>query len=210
MFRFTVESVTTVLGTPLSLEIEPGECCCLSGTSGSGKSLFLRALADLDPHQGKVWLGEQTCANMPPNQWRRRVGFLPATSSWWSHLVKDHFENIDNLPTMLEHLGLSAEILKQPVSQLSSGEQQRMAIIRTLALQPDALLLDEPTANLDNQSKERVETLISHYRTTHHIPVLWVTHDPEQIQRIADQHWHLEKQGFKHIKHIKHKNTKTP
>ena len=193
MARLTVESVTTVLGFPISLTVEPGECLCLSGASGSGKSLFLRALADLDPHQGRICLGTLACANMAPNKWRRMVGLLPAESAWWGDQVQDHFETIPTLLPMFEQLGFSEKTLTQPIQQLSSGERQRLAIIRTLSVNPQALLLDEPTANLDNTSTKRVETLISHYRVTQQIPVIWVSHDPQQIKRVAHLHWHLEK-----------------
>lgn len=192
MYRFIVESVTTALGFPISLTVEPGECFCLSGASGAGKSLLLRALADLDPHQGRIYLGAWECAKVSPNLWRKMVGFLPAESAWWDHLVQDHFTASPPLLPMLEQLGFSAETLQKPVHQLSSGERQRLAIIRTLAMNPHALLLDEPTANLDNKATNRVETLISEFMTTQQIPVIWVTHDPLQIKRIAHQHWHLE------------------
>ncbi|MBF0401989.1 MAG: ATP-binding cassette domain-containing protein [Magnetococcales bacterium] len=192
MARLVVESVTTVLGFPLSLTVEPGECLGLSGASGSGKSLFLRALADLDPHQGKVCLGEMECANTAPDQWRRLVGLLPAESAWWGAQVQDHFDPSPACLFLFEQLGFSATTLTQPVQQLSSGERQRLAIIRTLSVNPRALLLDEPTANLDKTSAERVEKLIAHYRETQQIPVIWVSHDPQQIKRVAHQHWHLQ------------------
>lgn len=190
---FTVESVTTVLGFSVSLSVEPGECLCLSGASGAGKSLLLRALADLDPHQGKIYLGSLECAQIMPPLWRRMVGFLPAESAWWSYRVQDHFETTSSLFSMLEQLGFSAEVLQQPVSQLSSGERQRLAIIRALSIGPRALLLDEPTANLDSESKDRVENLILQFMHTQKIPVIWVTHDLPQIERVAHQHWHLTK-----------------
>lgn len=193
MARLMVESLTTVLGFPLSLTVDPGECVCLSGASGSGKSLFLRALADLDPHQGTVSLGTVVCAKSPPPVWRRMVGLLPADSAWWGEQVQDHFESPSDVLPMLEELGFSKTTLTQPIHQLSSGERQRLAIIRTLAVRPQALLLDEPTANLDRGSTERVEALISHYRVTQQVPVLWVSHDLQQINRVAHHHWHLDK-----------------
>lgn len=203
MPRLTVESVTTVLGFPISLTVEPGTCFCLSGASGSGKSLLLRALADLDPHEGSIHLGSLECAKISPNKWRRMVGFLPAESAWWGDRVQDHFETSHPLRPMLTHLGFSEETLQKPIHQLSSGERQRLAIIRTLSVNPHALLLDEPTANLDASSTDRVETLITQFMVTHQIPVIWVSHDPRQIERIAHQHGHLENGRLEPVTNIR-------
>lgn len=197
--RLTVESVTTVVGMPLSFTVEPGVCFCLSGASGIGKSLLLRALADLDPHDGQVGLGGVACAQTPPYQWRRMVGYLPAESAWWSPVVQDHFESdrplLPLLP-MLESLGFTPSVLQQPVHQLSSGERQRLAIVRTLARRPHALLLDEPTANLDHRSTERVEGVVMAFMKVHAVPVVWVTHDRSQIQRVAHRHGYLDEAGL--------------
>ena len=191
--RLVVEKVNTVLGFSFSLTVEPGHCFCLSGESGVGKTLLLRALADLDPHQGEISLGNVQCSKVSPNIWRRLIGFLPAESAWWRYRVADHFVTMPVLFPMLEHLGLSQELLQKPVEQLSSGERQRMAIVRMLSVSPQALLLDEPTANLDEKSKARVETLIIQWMQQQQAPVLWVTHDPSQIKRLAHQHGHLER-----------------
>lgn len=191
MFRLKVESVTTVLGLSASFCVLPGECLALSGPSGTGKSLLLRALADLDPHQGSVWLGDRICNNTPPTLWRRQIGFLPAESFWWDKKVGDHFESTNSVEDYLSKVGLNQSILKQPVSQLSSGERQRVAIVRTLSVNPNCLLLDEPTANLDSESKMWVESLILLFMKTHHIPVVWVSHDIQQIQRVAHHHARL-------------------
>lgn len=199
MYRLTVESVTTVIGLSVSFRVEPGECFCLSGASGAGKSLLLRALADLDPHQGTVCLGTWECAKISPNLWRQRVGYLPAESAWWGTHVHNHFAPTSTLAPMLEHLGFQGDILQKPISQLSSGQRQRLAIVRTLSVMPRALLLDEPTANLDDHSKERVETLVVQFMVKHKIPVVWVTHDLQQIKRLAHQHGHLEEGCLKPV-----------
>ena len=141
---------------PFDLEVAPGDVVAISGASGSGKSRLLRALADRDPHEGRVLLGEATADSMPAHAWRRRVMLVPAESQWWHEAVGAHF---DGTPfDDLEVLGLPRDALGWSVGRLSSGEKQRLALIRALSRDPGALLLDEPTANLDDESVERVES----------------------------------------------------
>lgn len=169
---------------PIDLQIAPGDLVFLSGPSGSGKSLLLRALADLDEHQGEVWLDATPCAALPAPEWRRRVGLLPAEAFWWHDRVGDHFPTRHD-PNLLDRLGFGPEVLDWQVGRLSTGERQRLALARLLALQPQALLLDEATANLDPPNRDRVEALIQDYRRDQSAPILWVSHDPDQRQRLA-------------------------
>ena len=164
-----------------------GECLGLSGESGSGKSLLLRAIADLDPHGGEASLAGERCSEMPPAAWRRRVGILAAESRWWFDEVRPHFpEQFD--VGLLEGLGFSVdEVLDWEVRRLSAGERQRLALARLMARRPEALLLDEPTANLDARSAEMVEALVEGYRQRHGAPVVWVGHSAEQLLRVADR-----------------------
>jgi len=170
---------------PLDLEIGAGTCVALWGASGAGKTLLLRALADLDPHGGDVWIDDLAQAEMTGPAWRRRVGYLPAESGWWALTVGDHFP--DGAPAGLDGLGLSVDALGWDVERLSTGERQRLALLRLLAARPDVLLLDEPTANLDPDTTARVETLVARYREEHSAAVLWVSHDAEQRARVASR-----------------------
>lgn len=170
---------------PISLALHAGECVVVSGSSGSGKSLFLRALADLDPNAGEVRLQKGSRLDYEPDQWRRQVALLPAESHWWSETVGEHFPvpGEQHLPA----LGFDIEALSWSVSRLSSGERQRLALLRLLANRPHVLLLDEPTANLDSRNTLRVETLIKRYIEDTKACCLWVTHDLSQVERIADR-----------------------
>ena len=170
---------------PVSFTVQAAECVCLTGPSGVGKSMLLRAIADLIPHDGDASLDEHNCSQMKPSQWRKQVGYLPAESHWWSDRVGDHY--IDSDPEMFRRLGFEPQVLDWQVSRLSTGEKQRLALLRLLANQPRALLLDEPTASLDAANVGNAEALIQDYRQQQQAAVLWVSHDPAQIQRVADR-----------------------
>lgn len=184
--------LTTKLLGPLDLAVQPGECVTLSGPSGVGKSLLLRALADLDPHGGELTLDGEFHHRFTPPSWRLKVGLLPAESHWWGEAVGEHFPGPPPPPALFAELGLGVDSLDWHVSRLSSGEKQRLALLRLLAGEPHILLLDEPTANLDPGSASRVEALIKEIQAARNVGVLWVTHDPDQRDRVADRRLSLE------------------
>lgn len=173
----------------INMSINAGECIVISGPSGSGKSLLLRALADLIPHQGEAYYQGQACTAFSPTQWRKQVGLLPAESFWWEEHVGDHFAQ--RCDEKLKALGFSTDVYNWRVSRCSTGERQRLALLRLLCLQPKVLLLDEPTASLDQANVKAVESLIKDY-LHHGGAVIWVSHDPDQIQRIATRHYKIE------------------
>ena len=172
-----------VLG-PVSLEVGAGECVAVMGASGAGKSLLLRAIADLDPNDGDVALNGVTRNAIPANAWRRQVALVPAESGWWADIVGEHFIAAPADMHLLEALGLAAEALTWTVARLSSGEKHRLAILRALSLRPKALLLDEPTASLDEASTERLEAVLQRQRARG-VPIVLVTHDAAQAERLA-------------------------
>jgi ABC-type iron transport system FetAB ATPase subunit len=190
MSQLRIEQLGVQHVGPIDLNLKPAQIACLSGESGSGKSLILRALADLIPHAGRIWLDDVEMGELSPVQWRRRVAYLPAESQWWLETVADHFHTRDT--DLLERFGFDTKAWDWPITRLSSGEKQRLGILRMLQNQPACLLLDEPTASLDQQNTRRVEELVQQYVSAQQAVVLWVSHSPEQIQRIAQQHWRLQ------------------
>ena len=174
----------------VSLTVPGGQVVCLSGPSGSGKSRLLRAVADLEPHGGTVSVADTCQEDLPAHQWRSRVVMVPADSQWWFDEVGGHFPDHvkADLPSAL---GFPPEVLEWSVSRLSSGERQRLALWRALLLEPEVLLLDEPTANLDNDSAEAIETWLLEEIRRRQTAVLWVAHDVGQIHRVADAHYRI-------------------
>lgn len=190
MGRLTIEGLGYLGRGPIDLTIEPSECVSVMGVSGSGKTLLLRAIADLDPHDGRVCLDDEVCAEMPGAMWRSKVGMLPAESAWWADTVAPHFP--EGYPAeALDELGFEPAALTWSVQRLSTGERQRLALARLLARSPLALLLDEPTASLDPENVARMEGVLASYRVERDAPVLWVSHVPEQAERVASRHFTL-------------------
>jgi ABC-type multidrug transport system ATPase subunit len=178
-----IEQLATELIGPITFEIPAGECLALMGASGSGKSLFLRAIVDLDPNTGNVTLGAHARADMAASKWRKLVALVPAEAGWWADRVCDHFPGKSDTTKLLAKLGLG-NALEWDVARLSSGERQRLAIARALCRKPHALLLDEPTASLDEHATELLEDLIRSC-CGEGMAVLMVTHDRRQAERMA-------------------------
>ncbi len=179
---------------PLTLHVKTGEWVGVTGPSGVGKTLFLRAVADMDPHEGRVFLDDRSSMDLTGPEWRRRVGYLPSESAWWFESVGEHLNGV--APEWLRDLGFEKDVLDWRVSRLSSGERQRLALIRLLANKPRALLLDEPTANLDADNIDKAESFLTAYRERRHPPVIWVSHDADQLARVADRRFRLLPDGL--------------
>lgn len=186
----TVKGLMTTVGGPAELEVRSGEIVAVRGPSGSGKSLMLRAIADLDPAEGEVALDGTPREAIPAPEWRRRVAYVPAESGWWSDRVRDHFPEAAG-EELVTALGLDPAALDWDVARLSTGERQRLAIARALVLAPEVWLLDEPTGALDAEAAERVERLLTEGRGRG-AAILLVTHLAEQAARLGDRTLHME------------------
>ncbi|HVI53779.1 MAG TPA: ATP-binding cassette domain-containing protein [Luteibacter sp.] len=181
-----VEGLRSGLAGPFTFTVPQGQCLAITGASGSGKTVLLRMIADLDPHEGKVVFAGTDRASLPAPAWRRLAGLVPARSGWWADTVGEHFPSAREA----EWQALAAELLvpkalfARSIEDASTGERQRLALIRALLAAPRLLLLDEPTASLDPVSTRAVETVVSQ-RIAAGTTVIWVTHDAAQAGRVG-------------------------
>jgi putative ABC transport system ATP-binding protein len=187
-----VNELRSEFAGPFELSLEAGACVAITGRSGSGKSLFLRMIADLDPNQGKVWLNGIERASLPAPEWRRRAIYVSAESGWWADTVIEHFapNRRGEAAALATHLGLRTDLMDASIARLSTGEKQRLSLVRALLPDPLVLLLDEPTGPLDEESVVRVEALLRERMATGTSIVL-VTHDPNQADRLGTQRYRM-------------------
>lgn len=190
-----------ILLAPTDFTLDAGMRIALTGPSGSGKSVFLRTLALLDPLDGGrlLWHGKQIArADIP--RYRRSVAYLRQRPASADGTVEDLLRYPYSLTVyrdvtfdrarvveLAARVGRHGDFLDQAVSELSGGEAQIAALLRVLQLDPDVLLLDEPTAALDPDSVHAIEALVSAWFEA--APAarsyLWVSHDLAQAGRIG-------------------------
>jgi ABC-type dipeptide/oligopeptide/nickel transport system ATPase subunit len=183
-------------GRRVSLHLTAGECLGLTGSSGSGKTRLLRALADLDPVAGALHLAGEPREDLSGPDWRQRVMLVPAESYWWADRVIDHFPSPPG-EDELAALAIEPDFLERAPSDVSSGERQRLALLRAVVRRPRFLLLDEPTANLDAANADRVEAWLMDRCRQAGAGLLWVSHDLAQLARVADRALQLDSTGLR-------------
>ena len=182
----------------INLEIQPGEFFAFLGASGSGKSTLLRAIAGFGPiPTGEIFIGERNIVGLDP--WLRNVGMVFQSYALWPHMtVRDNIgfglrerklatSNIQQKTNeVLELVNLSHLADRMP-NQLSGGQQQRIALARTLVVEPDVLLLDEPLSNLDASLRVQMRRELLLLQRKLGLTTIFVTHDQEEANTTCDR-----------------------
>mgnify|MGYP006279574143 CR=1 FL=1 len=194
----------------ISVEIDKLGITGIIGPSGSGKSTFLRIINRLiSPSEGSIFLHGKNYSKFPPQQLRKRIGLVQQKPFLFAGTVKENLlygpkiwnveysdEKITNL---LKKVALSARFLDRDVENLSVGEQQRVSLARSLANNPEILLLDEPTSALDIVSEEIIEESLKDLREGG-LKIIIVTHSLDQTRRLTDQLLFLKNGKLKDIR----------
>jgi putrescine transport system ATP-binding protein len=171
----------------VSLEIAKGEIFALLGSSGCGKSTLLRMVAGFEtPTSGSILLDGQDLSGLPPYQ-------RPLNMMFQSYALFPHLSVADNIAFGLKRAGMAREQVTERVEamlrldQLSGGQQQRVALARSLAKQPQLLLLDEPLGALDKKLREETQIELVNIIEQVGVTCLMVTHDQEEAMTMASR-----------------------
>ena len=184
-----------VLVSDISVQVQVGEVLAVVGPSGSGKTSFLRLLNRLDePTSGIVRFNGQDYRELAPRELRQRIGMVMQAAYLFPGTVAGNVAYgprqrgktlaAGQIETLLQRVGLP-EYQERDVSNLSGGEAQRVSIARTLANDPEILLLDEPTSALDEDSARKVEDLVLDIIRERRMTCVIVTHNEAQARRVA-------------------------
>jgi tungstate transport system ATP-binding protein len=189
----------------IELSLRPGECCLLSGANGAGKTTLLRIISGLEkPDSSQI-----TIASKPPRSWRRcradlqqQILYLHQQPYMFDGSVRYNLgyalaKGLDKasrrrlIDSALRWAGLE-HLTETHAKLLSGGERQRVSLARAWLRNPPILLLDEPTANLDQEARERTLELIKSFKEQG-IALLLASHDPLHFCALIDHHLHLYK-----------------
>jgi phospholipid/cholesterol/gamma-HCH transport system ATP-binding protein len=189
----------------ITLRVGRGETLAVLGRSGTGKSVLLRLIIGLvQPESGSIQIHGQNIAGLSVDELgvlRKKMGFLFQHAALYDSLTVaenvafplDHHrremsksERSDRVGLLLAEVGMETSLNRRP-SEISGGMQKRVGLARALALQPEILLLDEPTAGLDPISSREIDDLILKLQVEHHMASIVVTHDLFSAKTISNR-----------------------
>ncbi len=188
----------------VSLAIQEGEAVCLLGRSGTGKSVTLKLMiALLKPDKGRVWIGDQDISRLEReelSQVRRKMGFLFQSAALFDSLSlhdnlalpllrmtdKSKPQIEETVHKVLCEVGLADDAQTMP-ADLSGGMKKRAGLARALMLEPEILLIDEPSSGLDAITASEIDELLLHRKMRHKTTLVIVTHDPHGARRVGDR-----------------------
>ena len=201
-FLFSIEHLTTKIKDTTILEnvschIPEGQISTIIGSSGAGKSTFLRTLVRLLDYSGNIFFRDNSIQDINVRQLRKQICYVPQVAEMFPGSVKNNIlwaRNLWKLPTnddfvdkLLNNVGLNPILAEKEANDLSVGQKQRVCFARSLALEPDVLLLDEPDSALDAISKESFENFIRDLRIANPgLSIIMVTHNLQQASRMGE------------------------
>lgn len=180
-----------VLLNSIDANFQKGLCHCICGENGSGKTTLLKIIAGLEKaNSGQVvYKGFSTYSGSSPYMLNGTV----KENIEYPLKLKRQGKRVtqDAVLALIDRLGLKG-VENREANVLSSGEKQKVALARALVWSPDILLLDEPTANIDLETVEKIEKLLLDFLKDQSKTVLLVSHDLQQANRVSDVMWHLK------------------
>lgn len=201
---------------PTDFELAAGARVAVTGPSGSGKSVLMRTIALLDlPSSGSIFFRGQSISLEPQNiaHYRSEVAYVRQQPVLLSGSVLDNLMfpytlqryrqqkfNKDFIIKSLTQLGKDKDFLQRDGTELSGGEAQLVCLLRVIQLNPPVLLLDEPTASLDETSVRQVQQLVHNWQLSRDdAAYIWVSHSEEQYRAVGDVLWIVENGSISHI-----------
>ncbi|MCR8644800.1 ATP-binding cassette domain-containing protein [Paenibacillus sp. N1-5-1-14] len=191
-----------VLFAHVSATIEEPTRICMIGASGQGKSTLLRIIGFMDREdQGQVLLQGKDRSKWVPREWRKQASYVAQQPVMLAGTIEDNLRVVSTLhqsvfdeklaKRLMERAGLTEMAWSKPASDLSGGEKQRLALVRSMLLRPAILLLDEVTSSLDMHSKQLIEMMLMDWHEEEETTLIWVTHDMDQARQCSSRLWFL-------------------
>lgn len=190
------------LFSDITAVVEEATTIAVLGLSGQGKSTLLRIMGRLEvPDGGELWLNGKESHSWLAKQWRIQASYVAQQPVMLPGTVEDNLCTVSRLHArpfdrplaseLMAAIGLAHINWDKPAEELSGGEKQRVALVRSLFLHPQVLLLDEVTSSLDTHNCRAVENLLFDWQKEEGTAFVWVTHDLRQAQRVSQAVWFM-------------------
>lgn len=200
--RLEMQEKTVLDG--ISCQVNSGDIIGVIGTSGSGKTSLFRIINLLQsPTHGTVYYQGKDTLTYPPTTLRREIGYVFQKTYLFGSTIKDNLTypyqllqqkpDFQEIAEYLDKANLPESVITKKINELSGGEQQRIALIRSLLIKPNILLLDEVTASLDEDNTLIIEKLICDQNKDRNVTILFIAHNTRQAERLAKKILYLAK-----------------